>query len=275
MERNRVFNEAQSPIRKEEISARLHTALLGKPLLVLDQIDSTNRYAFRLAQEGARDGTAILADTQTAGQGRMGRRFQSASGRGIYLSLLLRPGWPLSQAFYFTAMTAVAVCDGLEASCGLRPQIKWPNDLLVDGKKLCGILTELKTAPDGTLAYLVAGIGLNVGQKSAGEFEDDIQSKAISLSMLLGRPIQREPVAAALLNAMDAMYARYFTGRREYLARYRKDSCTIGREILLARPGSGAQTAAKALDVDDRFALVVRYPDGRQEAISSGEISIR
>lgn len=263
----------RDPLSREEISGLLNTKVIGKPLIVLDRVDSTNSYARRLAREGAEDGTVVLADIQTAGRGRMGRSFQSAPGRGIYMSLLLRPDWPLSEALCFTAMTAVAVCDGIEAASGLCPRIKWPNDILMDGKKLCGILTELETAPDGALSCLVAGIGVNVGQ-TADEFEDGVQDTAVSLSMLLGRPVKRAPLIAAILDAMDTMYARYLTGRADYLARYRKDAFTIGREVLLLRPGKDPQ-AAFALDVDDHFALVVQYPDGRRETISSGEVSVR
>lgn len=258
---------------REKIGSLLEAKRIGKTLILLEETDSTNNEVRRLARGGGADGTVVAAEGQTAGRGRMGRPFQSPPGQGIYLSILLRPPWPLAEAFPMTAMTAVAVCDGLEAACGLRPGIKWPNDLVCGGKKLCGILTELETNPEGALSYLVVGVGINVNGR-AEDFPEDLRGSAVSLSMLLGRTLPREPLMAAVCNAMDTMYERYFDGRADYLARYRAGCVTLGRDILLLQPGKEPK-AARAMDVDDRFALLVRRPDGRVETVSSGEVSVR
>ncbi len=130
-------------------------ALGGHPwtdrIVVLDEVDSTNTEAKRLALKSAPDGTVVISDHQTGGRGRQGRSFSSPAGQGVYLTVLLRPNCTAQQLGLLTVMAAVAVCDAVEAACGVRPGIKWTNDLVLGGKKLCGILTELSLAPDGTV----------------------------------------------------------------------------------------------------------------------------
>ena len=163
---NRGYSLQSAPdrLREGELSGPLADCHLGIPLLCFESIDSTNTECKRQAMTGAPDGLVAIAEEQTGGKGRKGRTFQSPKG-GLYLSLLLRPDLPPVEVTDITAWVAVAVCDGIEAACGVRPQIKWTNDLVLNGKKLCGILTEIGLEGEShALDYLVPGIGINVAQ---------------------------------------------------------------------------------------------------------------
>ena len=255
------------------IAPALAGCLVGRQLLFLDQVDSTNTEAKRQAARGAAEGLVILSDRQSAGRGRAGRSFHSPAGSGLYLSALLRPPLPLDAVAHFTAWTAVAVCDGIEAACGVRPRIKWTNDLVLNGKKLCGILTELGVdRTTGTLDYLVVGVGINVSQQP-GDFPEDIRTIATSLSRELGRPVDRAGLAAEVIRALDRMYARFPADKSAYLEQYRRDCLTVGNPVRLVTPVSSRDAFATGIDSD--FRLLVELPDGRTEAVSTGEVSVR
>lgn len=246
--------------------------VVGCEVVCLDSVDSTNDECKRRAMSGAPSGLAVTAVTQTSGKGRRGRSFQSLAGKGLYLSVLLRPQAPPEAVSQLTAWTAVAVCRAIETASGIRADVKWPNDVLVEGRKLCGILTELGVeAETGALSYVVVGMGVNVSQ-TAGDFGPELADKVVSLAML-GASVRRGDLARTLLGELDAMNAAFPEQRESYLAEYRRRCATLGREILLVRP-QGRQTAT-ALDVDDSFALRVRLPDGREERVTSGEVSVR
>lgn len=261
----------------ERLHAQLARALgncrVGRRLLCLDSVDSTSTHAKRLAAQGEPEGLVVLSNAQTAGRGRAGRTFHSPADSGLYLSVLLRPSLPPEAVIHFTAWTAVAVCDGIEAACGVRPRIKWTNDLVLGGKKLGGILTELSLVQaTGELDYLVVGIGINVN-RDENTFPEDIRSMATSLSAQLGHPVDRAALAAEILRALDRMYARFPDGKQDYLEQYRRDCLTVGNPVRLVTPASS--TEAFSVGIDDEFRLLVKYPDGSTEAISTGEVSVR
>ena len=247
---------------------------VGREIVCLETVDSTNNELKRRAVGEAPDGLVVVAEGQTGGRGRRGRSFASPAGKGLYLSALLRPSCTLEQLPALTAWSAVAVCGAVEALCGVRPGIKWPNDVILEGRKLCGILTELELeAESGALRYVVVGIGLNLSQTEA-DFGPEVAPLAISLAQALGRAPRRAEVAAAVLDALDGMYAAFPEQREDWLARYRAGCLTLGRQVRLLRPGRAEETAF-AEGIDDDFALVVRRPDGRRESVSSGEVSVR
>ncbi len=246
--------------------------VVGCEVLCLDSVDSTNNECKRRAIQGAPTGLAVTAEVQTGGKGRRGRSFQSLAGKGLYLSVLLRPQVALEQVSQLTAWTAIAVCRAIERLCSAKPSIKWPNDVLVEGKKLCGILTELGVEGEsGALSYVVVGMGTNLSQ-TADDFGPELADKAVSLAML-GAKVRRDDLARALLDELDAMNAAFPEGREAYLEEYRRRCVTLGREIKLVGPQG--ERAATAVDVDDDFMLRVRLPDGTEESISSGEVSVR
>jgi len=249
-----------------------NTKVVGSTILYFDTIGSTNTYLKEQVQHGTADGTVVIAGRQTAGRGRMTRTFESPEGRGLYLSVLLRPQLPPERLLPLTAMTAVAACDAVERVCGVRPGVKWPNDLVLGGKKLCGILTELVL--DGAQPCVVLGVGVNVSQ-TAADFSPEVAAIATSLFAELGRPVEIAALAAALLEEIDRLYMAL---KREdltvYLAAYRRDCVNLGKPVQLIAP-DGTREAATALDVDEDFGLIVRTADGRTKTVRAGEVSVR
>ena len=202
---------APDAMTEKEIRSFLgKTAVVGRELRCFAELDSTNNYL--KAQPDAPDGTVAIADSQTAGRGRMDRSFQSPKGQGIYLSVLLRPPLPPDRLPPVTALAGVSVCAAVERVCGLCPGMKWPNDPVLNGKKLCGILTEMSLeAETGRVQSLVLGIGVNVGQGEE-DFSPEVREVATSLRQVLGRPVSRPQLAAALLEELDRAYAALLAG---------------------------------------------------------------
>lgn len=235
-----------------------------------DTIPSTNAEAKAMAAKGAPQGTVLLADSQTAGRGRLGRSFHSPAGCGLYLSVILRPGCPPAELMHLTCAVGVAVCDAIEEAAGLRPGIKWINDLVLDGKKLGGILTEL--AMDGAnVGYAVVGIGINCNS-SVEAFPGELQQIACSLADVTGQKIDRAALAAALMIHLEKM-SLSLSYRDALMERYRHDCVTIGKDVKvingdLVRPG-------KALNVMNDGSLLVQFEDGSIAAVHSGEVSVR
>ena len=230
-----------------------------------EQVASTNEACRQLAIRGA-DDTAVTARVQTAGKGRLGRSFQSPEG-GLYLSALWR-SCGSGELLRVTPMAAVAVCRAVERLCGAQCGIKWCNDVVLAGRKLCGILTESQLRPDGGAEWLVVGIGVNVAQTS---FPADIADTATSLA-LCGYEVDRDALALAILAELD--------GLREALphpdawrAEYRARCVNMGKTVRVLRGGEARQ--ARALDIDGEFGLTVAYEDGGRETVRSGEVSVR
>ena len=266
--RGYCLEDAPDRLRVGELFGLLSDAKIGSQLLCLDVIDSTNTECKRRAMDGAPEGLVVTAEEQTGGRGRRGRSFQSPRGTGLYLSALFRPELEPARVGDFTAWVAVAVCDGIEACCGVRP-----NDIVLEGKKLVGILTELGLESEtNTLDYMVTGIGVNVNQ-SPEDFSPEIRDMATSLSQILGRPVRRAELAAQIVLALDRMYAGYPEDRAEYLAKYRADCITTGHQVQLITPTARRQ--AFALEIDDDFNLVVELYNGKRETVSAGEVSVR
>lgn len=236
------------------------------------QLDSTNDRLKTMARQGAPHGTVLIADRQTGGHGRMGRSFHSPGGMGIYLSILLRPDCAPGELMHLTCAAAVAMCNAVEKATGLRPGIKWTNDLVYGKQKLGGILTELGLSPQGKTDYAIIGIGINCCQEQS-DFPQEIQGIAASLSMVCGKEISRSRVAAAMMEALWEMDKTLLSGKEAMLQQYRADCITVGQDISLLR---GAEVRyGKAMDVGDNGALVVTFADGHTEAVNSGEVSIR
>ncbi len=251
------------------------TAVVGRELRCFDVLDSTNIRAKQLALEGAPGGTGVTADFQSAGRGRMDRSFQSPRGRGVYLTALLRPGLSPERLLPVTAMAGVAVCDAVEELCGVRPGLKWPNDPVLGGKKLCGILTELSVEGEtGRVRHLVLGIGVNV-LHDLEDFSPEVAEMATSLFLTLGRPVSRPALAAAEIRALDRLYADLLAEKlTRYLEACRRDCVSLGKTVQLISP-DGSRETAQALDIDGDFSLVVRTAEGAVRTVRSGEVSVR
>lgn len=240
---------------------------------VLSETDSTNSACRRLALEGAPDGTVVLADCQTAGRGRRGRSFQSPAGKGLFFSILWRPDCAPEQLLPLTALSAVAVCRAIRQVCGAQAQIKWPNDLVLSGRKLAGILTEMALEGEsGHVSHVVVGIGVNVHQRLT-DFDGEVAQIATSLDLALGGSACRAQLAAALLEEMEILRREVLFAPEKWLAEYRAACLNIGKTVQLI--WGEEREPAQALAVDDRYGLVVRHRDGRVETLRSGEVSVR
>jgi len=241
-------------------------------LRCLGTVSSTNTLLRQLAASGAPQGTALIAEAQTGGRGRMGRSFHSPAGMGIYLSVLLRPDCPAGELMHLTCATAEAVCDGLERAGCPRPGIKWTNDLVLRRRKLGGILTELSIDGHGAVQWAILGVGINCCHRKE-DFPPELQNTATSLFQETDTQPDRSRVAAELLRSLQKMSGTLLTGKSEMLRRYRKDCITLGQEISILRADTVSH--GTALDIDDAGQLLVRYSDGTQGRVLSGEVSIR
>ena len=257
---------------KHEILSALGSHPWAEALLWYDTIGSTNDEAKILAAKGAPHGTVLIADHQAKGRGRMGRTFQSPGGKGIYLSAILRPDCKPDTLMHLTCAVAVAMCDAVEITCGVRPGVKWINDLILEGRKLGGILTEMSLSADGDVQYAVVGIGINCSQKDE-DFPPELREIAVSLETALGKPISRATLAAEMVRALEQMANNLQAKKYTILDVYRSDCVTIGKVVLVHAANESRQ--GYAVDVDSDGALVVRFPDGSIRAVQSGEVSVR
>lgn len=246
----------------------LHTHELGRNWIALDEVDSTNAYARQLAREGCPAGTLITAERQTAGRGRRGRTWQNAPGQDICMSLVLRPPLEPQHAPRFTIATALGLHRALDAM-GIQASIKWPNDLLLDGRKLSGILLEMEC--DLTrLAAVIIGIGLNV---NTAAFPPELS--ATSLALHLGQSLDRAAVLGALLDCLEPLYDALTTdaGFSAILSEYRAHCGTLGQAVQVE--GIDERFSGIAEDVDAEGRLLVRDSERILRTVSAGDVSIR
>lgn len=256
------------------ISARLgKDNLFAGKVLVEPLVDSTNTRLKAMAAAGAPTGTALLAEEQTGGRGTHGRSFQSPRGEGLYLSVLLRPALTkLQDLLTLTGWVGVAAREAVERASGAPVDIKWLNDLYLNGKKLCGILTELSfLGESGEPDYVVAGMGVNMLQ-TAGTFQaQGLGDIATSLAME-GYPVERNRLAVCLLEELDKLVLNFPGKRADYLERYRAHCVTLGRRVSF--DGEETLQTGTAVGVDGNFALRVAGDDGREHAVSSGTVKM-
>ena len=237
-----------------------------------DSVESTNQLAKKLAYDGAADGTVIVAESQTGGKGRLERKFFSPRGKGIYFSLILRPKCLPKDAPKFTLMAAVAVANAMQRF-NLPAQIKWPNDIMFDGRKVVGILTEL-SAQIEKVNYIVVGIGINVNI-APKDFPADIKKVAASLSEINGGEISRLDFFRAVLEEFDKLYCTIDTeGFKKIFEHWKKFNITIGREVKVISAETGESFFGIAEDIDEDGALIVKTNNGRQ-TLYAGDVSIR
>ena len=257
------------PLAKKAIEEKLGGQFPAEQLIVLPEVDSTNNYLKALAANGAPDGTAVLSLRQTAGRGRRGRSFLSEPG-GLYLSYLLRPHEPAQALLHLTALAGLCVCTAVAQVTGMEPGIKWPNDPVLNGKKLCGILTELSVSLETQEPeYVVIGIGVNCNQKSFPE----ALSMATSLRIEQGGPVDVNAVAAALLLELSRMRREFLTQKDAWVHAFAEKCLTVGKDVQILRAGETQQ--AKAIGVGRDAELLVEYPDGTTGSVASGEVSVR
>ena len=233
--------------------------------LLLAKTTSTNDVVQEQARKGARSGFVVAASRQTAGRGRLGRDWESPSDRGLYVSVLLRPDLPMTEAGKLTILASVATADAVEAISGVRPQIKWPNDLMMGKRKLAGLLIE--TQPKGKrLAYAVVGIGVNV-RHEASDFSPEVRKLATSLYLVTGQLFRRADLLVALLNALDRRLSRPFPETREA---WMSSSLSLGQNVTLIT--ARGRKHGQAMGLDESGALLLRRDSGEVEAITAGDM---
>lgn len=254
-----------SEITPEALRGILHCHILGRHCHCLSEITSTNDVARSLALQGAPEGTLVLAESQTAGRGRLARRWLAAPGRCLLMSILLRPGISPSAAFGLTILAATATARSVEAVTGLHCGIKWPNDVQVGGRKLAGVLCEMSATGD-TVEWAIVGIGLNVNLDPS-EYPD-IASSATSVSQELGRSFPRLLLLARILEELEADYRRFLArGLAPLHTEWKRRLVTLGQQVSVEE---GARSGL-AEDVDEMGALLLRQADGSLLRVTAGD----
>jgi BirA family biotin operon repressor/biotin-[acetyl-CoA-carboxylase] ligase len=237
---------------------------MGRAFYPFRSTDSTQDVAKKLAAAGAPEGTVVVADYQTRGRGRAGRTWLAEPGLNLLLSVLLRPSLPLARVPQLSLLAAVASTEALAAEPGVSARIRWPNDLMLAGRKVGGVLTEAASGAERVL-YAVIGIGINVNQTG---FPEEIRDRATSLALTTGRVLDRERLLEALLAALDRWYAIYLeTGFEAVRSAWCRSSATLGEWVV-----GGQGVSGTALDLDEDGALLVRIPSGIVKRVVAGEI---
>ncbi len=245
----------------------------GDTLYWYDTVDSTNTQAKAMAQAGAPHGTVLLSGSQTGGRGRMGRSFSSPEGMGVYLSVILRPQCPPHKLMHLTCAVAVAARRAIGRCSGVCPEIKWINDLVWQGRKLGGILTELSlNSATGLVDYAIVGIGINCCG-NADYFPAELRDIVTTVEEIAKTPCSPARLAAAVIEALYEMDKILLSEKKEIMEAYRRHCITLGKEITVI---SGEdRRSGTALSLDEDGGLVVAFADGSAKTVNSGEVSVR
>jgi BirA family transcriptional regulator, biotin operon repressor / biotin---[acetyl-CoA-carboxylase] ligase len=254
----------------EKISADLKTKIIGKKIIYFPETDSTNTRAKQFAIDNCLEGTVILADSQTMGRGRMDRMWHSPVGTGIYMSIIVHPGISIKELPKITLVAAVAAAEALSASANVNIIIKWPNDLLLNDKKICGILTELHSLGNEK-SFVIVGIGINVN--TPGEmFPADIAGIATSILKEAGQKIPRSAIIKSVIECFDRWYGVFLNGAfPEILHKWKAYSKIIGRRIQVKE--ADTQITGTVIDIGSDGALMLEDANGCIYKIYSGDIS--
>lgn len=256
----------------EELRMGLATRLVGREIRYLAETDSTNRQAYALGEAGAGEGLVVIADRQTAGKGRMGRTWASPPGVNLYLSILLRPPLPPQAAPQLTFVSTLAVSRAIRAVSGLEPTHKWPNDVLIDGRKVAGLLNEMSAETD-RLRFVVLGIGVNLNM-TADQFPAELRMPATSLLLAGGEPVSRAHFARTLLQQLDALYAEYLLrGPAPIMAAWEARCDLVGRRVEIDESGSG-KVCGTVAGIDRDGALLLTLADGSTERVLAGDVRV-
>lgn len=271
--RNRGYHIVESPdvISKEEIVSMIDTNWAGQEVYYYNITDSTNIRAKQLGEEGAPHGTLVTADQQSAGRGRRGRGWESPPGCSVYMSILLRPDIPPVKAPMLTLVMALSVAGSLKDCTGLDVQIKWPNDIILNGKKLVGILTEMSTEID-YINHVVIGVGINVNMEYLPE---GIRDKATSLRLATGHVVRRSELIASTMKQFERYYGLFLESRNLESMREEYNQLLVNRGKEVRILGGKEEYNAVALGINSEGELLVRREDGSEEAVFAGEVSVR
>ena len=256
----------------DDLLARLgKTKIIGRDIRVFEQTTSTSDVIEKLARDDVREGVVVFAEAQTKGRGRLGRKWISPERKGLWFSVLLRPDLRPQETTQLTVAAATALRRAIHTETGLRPEIKWPNDILIGGKKVAGILTELSAELD-KVRHVILGIGVDVNL-GPGELPAELKKTATSLKIESGEPISRPGLAVAILRELDGDYSRVCSGKFAALTDEWEQHCTtIGRNVTVQIGDRKIRGRAESLD--DAGALLLRTEHGRLEPITGGDVTL-
>lgn len=259
-------------LHADDLLARLgKTKVIGRDIRVFEQTTSTNDVVEKLARDGVKEGAVVFAESQTRGRGRLGRKWLSPGRSGLWFSILLRPDLRPQETTQLTVAAATALWRAIHNETGLRPEIKWPNDLLLHGRKVSGILTEL-TAELDRVRHVILGIGVDVNL-NAGDFPTELRKLATSLKLESGKPVSRSALAVAILRELDRDYARVVAGDFARVADEWEEHCTtLGHHVAIRIGDRRIRGRAESLSEDG--ALLLRTEHGHLERISGGDVTL-
>ena len=271
----RGYRLIQEPdtLEPNELQIDMNTRLIGNNLIYHQSVDSTNNEAKKEAAAGAPEGTVIIADEQTGGRGRLGRHWVSPKGTGIWMSIILKPELEPAEAAKITQLTAASVATALRNVTGCEAGIKWPNDIIINKKKVCGILTEM-SAELNSINHIIVGIGINVNVDPE-EFPEEVRAIATSVKESVGRAIYRKEIVLEILRVFEDLYLDFI--RRKSVDKSveicRKYSVTLGNQVRIISKDKIVH--AEALDLTEDGELIIKNEAGEIEKIISGEVSVR
>ena len=276
---SRGYHLVESPAdaySESEIASRLQTKWAGRRLIFFESTGSTNSDAKRFAEEGAPHGTTVAADRQTAGRGRRGRSWESPAGKSIYFTIVIRPAFAPDKASMITLVMALSVAEAIHEVTGLHTAIKWPNDIVVNGKKVVGILTEMSMTPEmNEIQFLVAGVGVNVNQESVEEFPQELRETATSLKIESGRQIDRAELLAGILARFEEDYETFEQALTLSALKGRYESRLIGRNAVVRVLDPAGEYTGISRGITDTGELVVERENGERTLVYAGEVSVR
>lgn len=268
---NRGYKLISRPdvLTTEEIASGLNTRFLASHIYCYNEIDSTNEEAKRQALHGAPNGSLFITEQQSGGKGRLGRSWVSSAGTGLWFSVLLRPDSIPEQITSLTLVAGLAVCEAVRACTDCPAMIKWPNDVVVGSKKICGILTEMAAEID-RVNHVVVGIGINVNNPS---FPEELQTKATSLQIESGHSVSRKELLQETLRQFEALLEIQKSGSNVLLSQYKERCVSLNRQVGFTRDKKAM--TGKAVDISPEGELVVRCDDGALFSVYSGEVTVQ
>lgn len=266
-----LLKTAGDILSKAELESSMYTEWAGRNILYFDETDSTNTEAKKAAEAGSPHGMLVAADYQLAGKGRRGKSWTSPHGAGLWMTLVMRPQIHPSAASALTLVAAMAVSEGIDEAAGIRTEIKWPNDIVCGGKKLCGILTEMSTELE-CINYVVTGIGINVNTQ---KFPEEIKETATSLYLEKGERVSRSKLAGSIMAAYERYYDIFMktcdmSGLKE---EYNERLVNKGRVVRVIK--TEEEYMGTSLGIDETGELLVKTEDGQVQNVISGEVSVR
>lgn len=257
-------------LRKSDIPSGLKTKIMGREIHLLPHVVSTNTLAMELALKGSSEGTVVIAELQTGGKGRLNRKWISPKGN-LYLSVILRPNVPLQRAPLITLMGAVAVASAIRTACKIQAAIKWPNDILLRGKKVSGLLTEMSAEQD-RIRHIVLGIGINVNM-DLDALPADVRETSTTLAGEAGHKIDRTILLRQLLRDLEYWYQKFLMSSVDVLEEWERLNMTIGNRVTVNGFGETLEGLAQGIDTEGR--LILKLDDGSRRQVSAGDVTLK